>query len=154
MPKLFIFAIGGTGERVLRSFTMVLASGAPTFDNYEVFPVIIDYDTENADKDRTVKLLQNYAAIHDAAFTRHSASSDLKGQSGQFFAAKLRNLNGLSNYVFPFHPATEQNGDDAHARRAGGASLNTLTKAGSPRLLCFRKATGTVCPTKRKGQEA
>ena len=53
-----------------------------------------------------------------------------------------------------FHPATEQNGDDAHARRAGGASLNTLTKAGSPRLLCFRKATGTVCPTKRKGQEA
>ena len=107
MPKLFIFAIGGTGERVLRSFTMVLASGAPTFDNYEVFPVIIDYDTENADKDRTVKLLQNYAAIHDAAFTRHSASSDLKGQSGQFFAAKLRNLNGLSNYVFPFHPATE-----------------------------------------------
>lgn len=107
MPKLFVFAIGGTGERVLRSFTMVLASGAPTFDNYEVFPIIIDYDTDNADKARTVKLLQNYAAVHDAAFTRHSAASDLKGQSGQFFAAKLRNLHGLDNYVFPFHPATE-----------------------------------------------
>lgn len=107
MPKLFVFAIGGTGERVLRSFTMLLASGAPTFDNYEVFPIIIDYDTDNADKARTVKLLQNYAAAHDAAFTRHSAASDLKGQSGQFFAAKLRNLHGLDNYVFPFHPATE-----------------------------------------------
>lgn len=107
MPKLFVFAIGGTGERVLRSFTMVLASGAPTFDNYEVFPIIIDYDTDNADKARTVKLLQNYAAVHDAAFTQHSAASDLKGQSGQFFAAKLRNLHGLDNYVFPFHPATE-----------------------------------------------
>lgn len=107
MPKLFVFAIGGTGERVLRSFTMLLASGAPTFDNYEVFPVIIDYDTKNADKKRTVKLLQNYAAIHNSAFTQHSVSSDLKGQSGQFFAAKLRNLNGLENYVFPFHPATE-----------------------------------------------
>lgn len=107
MPKLFVFAIGGTGERVLRSFTMVLASGAPTFDNYEVFPIIIDYDTDNADKARTVKLLQNYAAVHDAAFTQHSAASDLKGQSGQFFAAKLRNLHGLNNYVFPFHPATE-----------------------------------------------
>jgi hypothetical protein len=106
MPKLFIFAIGGTGERVLRSFTMVLASGAPTFDNYEVFPVIIDYDTDNADKARTVELLQNYADIHDAAFTRHSKSSNLKGQVGQFFAAKLRNLDGLDNYVFPFHPAT------------------------------------------------
>lgn len=107
MPKLFVFAIGGTGERVLRSFTMVLASGAPTFDNYEIFPIIIDYDTDNADKARTVKLLQNYAAVHDAAFTQHSAASDLKGQSGQFFAAKLRNLHGLDNYVFPFHPATE-----------------------------------------------
>lgn len=107
MPKLFVFAIGGTGERVLRSFTMVLASGAPTFDNYEVFPIIIDYDTDNADKARTVNLLQNYAAVHDAAFTQHSAASDLKGQSGQFFAAKLRNLHGLDNYVFPFHPATE-----------------------------------------------
>lgn len=107
MPKLFVFAIGGTGERVLRSFTMVLASGAPTFDNYEVFPIIIDYDADNADKERTVKLLQNYAAVHDAAFTQHSAASDLKGQSGQFFAAKLRNLHGLDNYVFPFHPATE-----------------------------------------------
>lgn len=106
MPKLFIFAIGGTGERVLRSFTMVLASGAPTFDNYEVFPIIIDYDTENADKKRTVTLLQNYATVHDSAFTRHSETSDIKGQAGQFFAAKLRNLNGLENYVFPFKPAT------------------------------------------------
>ena len=52
MPKLFIFAIGGTGERVLRSTAMLLASGAPAFDNYEVFPIIIDYDKKNADSCR------------------------------------------------------------------------------------------------------
>lgn len=107
MPKLFLFAIGGTGERVLRSFTMLLASGVPTFDNYEIYPIIIDYDTKNKDKNRTVKLLQNYAAIHQAAFTRHGKSSDLKTQPGQFFAAKLTNLTGLENYVFPFHPAKD-----------------------------------------------
>ena len=106
MPKLFVFAIGGTGERVLRSFTMLLASGAPTFDNYEVYPVIIDYDKKNADKDRTVALLKNYSDINIAAYARHSAASNLKGQSSLFFASKLRNLDGLDNYVFPFHPAT------------------------------------------------
>ncbi len=106
MPRLFVFAIGGTGERVLRSLTMVLASGAPTFDNYEVYPVIIDYDEKNADKKRTVDLLQNYAAIHDAAFARHTTGNN-GSQSDQFFAARLRNLNGLTNYVFPFHPAKD-----------------------------------------------
>ncbi len=105
MPKLFVFAIGGTGERVLRSFTMLLASGVPTFDNYEVYPIIIDYDTANADKKRTVDLLQNYNAVHEAAFTRHGIASKSSGFSNQFFAAKLCNLNGLTNYMFPFHPA-------------------------------------------------
>lgn len=107
MAKLFVFAIGGTGERVMRSLTMVMASGAPTFDNYEVYPIIIDYDKDNADKIRTVELLQNYAAVHDAAFQRHTAAGDHKGNTEQFFAAKLCNLRGLENYVFPFHPASE-----------------------------------------------
>ncbi len=107
MPKLFVFAIGGTGERVLRSLNMVLASGAPTFDNYEVFPIIIDYDKDNEDKKRTVELLQNYADIHEAAFKRHGVPSGNDGQSGQFFAAKLSCLHGLKNYVFPFEPATK-----------------------------------------------
>lgn len=106
MPKLFVFAIGGTGERVMRSLTMVLASGAPAFDGYDVYPIIIDYDADNADKLRTVGLLQKYAAVHDAAFTRHGQTSNATGISDQFFAARLRNVHGLENYVFPFKPAT------------------------------------------------
>ena len=31
MSKLFIFAVGGTGARVLRSFTMLLAAGLGVF---------------------------------------------------------------------------------------------------------------------------
>ncbi len=108
MPKLFIFAIGGTGERVLRSLTMVLASGAPTFDNYEVYPIIVDYDVDNADKVKTVELLQNYADVHNAAFTHHTVAGGLQGQSGQFFAAKLWNLFDQKNpYIFPFGPGGE-----------------------------------------------
>lgn len=44
MAKLFVFAIGGTGERVMRSLTMLMAAGLHTLTNYEVFPIIIDYD--------------------------------------------------------------------------------------------------------------
>ena len=62
MSKLFIFGIGGTGSRVLRSLTMMLASGVKVgFD--EVVPIIIDPDTSNADLTRTVSLLNKYSAI-------------------------------------------------------------------------------------------
>lgn len=105
MPKLFVFAIGGTGERVLRSLTMVLASGAPAFNNHEVFPIIIDYDKDNADKVRTVELLQNYASVHNAAFSAHGGDLGGHGEADQFFAPKLTKLTGLDNYVFPFQSA-------------------------------------------------
>lgn len=128
MAKIFVFGIGGTGERVMRSLTMLMASGAQAFDGHEVYPIIIDYDQNNADKDRTVRLLQNYMEIHNAAFKRHSASSDIKGQVGQFFAAHLRNLNGLENFVFPFKPASEHEKfrDYIGYGQLAGDTLNTL----------------------------
>ena len=36
MKKLFLFAIGGTGERALRSTTMLLAAGVPAFNDYDI----------------------------------------------------------------------------------------------------------------------
>lgn len=98
MPKLFVFAIGGTGERVMRSFTMLLAAGVPTFDNYEVYPILIDYDDKNEDKKRTMTLLGNYQAAHDSAFKRHGMASN------QFFASKMVQLSGLTNFVFMYKP--------------------------------------------------
>lgn len=64
MSKLFIFGIGGTGSRVLRSLTMMLASGVKVGAD-EVVPIIIDPDTSNADLTRTVSLLNKYSAIRD-----------------------------------------------------------------------------------------
>ncbi|MCM1078081.1 MAG: hypothetical protein NC344_02225 [Bacteroidales bacterium] len=62
MSKIFVFGIGGTGSRVLRSLTMLLASGV-RFGADEIVPVIIDPDNANADLTRTVALLNNYASI-------------------------------------------------------------------------------------------
>lgn len=62
MAKLYIFGIGGTGARVLRSLTMLLASGVH-LSHDEVVPIIIDPDESNADLSRTVDLMNLYSKI-------------------------------------------------------------------------------------------
>lgn len=62
MSKLYIFAIGGTGSRVLRSLTMMLASGVKLGVD-EIVPMIIDPDASNADLTRTILLLENYQKL-------------------------------------------------------------------------------------------
>lgn len=62
MPKLYVFAIGGTGSRVVRSLTMLLATGIKS--NYEIVPIILDPDAAAADVARTTRLLNNYRQIN------------------------------------------------------------------------------------------
>lgn len=62
MSKLYVFAIGGTGSRVLRSLTMLAAAGVDIQAN-EIVPVIIDPDVSNADLTRTVTLMNRYTTI-------------------------------------------------------------------------------------------
>ena len=64
MSKLYIFGIGGTGSRVLRSFTMMMAAGVD-FGLKDVVPIIIDPDNSNSDLTRTVKLMNHYRAIRE-----------------------------------------------------------------------------------------
>lgn len=69
--RTFIFAIGGTGARFLRSLTMLLASGCKdTKVADEIVPIIIDYDATNGDTDRTQALLELYQNINRAVYTR------------------------------------------------------------------------------------
>ena len=62
MARLFIFGIGGTGARVLRSLTMLMASGVKLGVD-EVMPILIDPDAGNADLTRATSLLNDYANI-------------------------------------------------------------------------------------------
>ncbi len=62
MARLFIFGIGGTGARVLRSLTMLMASGVKLGVD-EVVPILIDPDAGNADLTRATSLLNDYASI-------------------------------------------------------------------------------------------
>ena len=65
MARLFVFAIGGTGSRVLKSLTMLLASGIKPDPQkeWEIVPIIIDPHKSNEDLKRTERLLGNYQSI-------------------------------------------------------------------------------------------
>ncbi len=89
MSKIFIFGVGGTGSRILRSLTMMLASGIK-FGANEIVPIIIDPDTANADLTRTVALLNNYADIRNKL--------DFSGENkNQFFRTGIDRI--LQNYT-------------------------------------------------------
>ncbi len=89
MSKLFLFAIGGTGSRVLRSLTMLLASGVKVGVD-EIVPIIIDPDTSNADLTRTVSLLNKYSAIRNKL-------QFSEGNESRFFRTEIKQI--LPNYT-------------------------------------------------------
>ena len=64
MAKLYVFGIGGTGSRVLRSFTYLLASGVKLQGFSEVVPIIIDADKTAGDKTELVRLLRDYSKLY------------------------------------------------------------------------------------------
>lgn len=91
MSKLFIFAVGGTGARVLRSLTMLLAAGVRIPNCDQVVPVLIDPDTQNGDVTRTVGLLRRYARIHEALY------GDGQKEKTGFFSQSLTTLAHLNS---------------------------------------------------------
>jgi len=86
MSKLYIFGIGGTGSRVLKSLTMLMASGVKIQDNsgvaFEIVPIIIDPDHAAADLTRTVKLMKDYQKVYN--HLDHNSSN-----GSTFFGTKI-----------------------------------------------------------------
>lgn len=71
MAKLFLFGIGGTGSRVIKSLTTLLATGID-MHGYELVPIIIDPDAANGDLTRTVDMLKSYQEIRKGMdFSKH-----------------------------------------------------------------------------------
>lgn len=90
MGKLYVFAIGGSGSRVLRSLCMLMASGVTS--SSEMVPMILDPDTSNGDLDRTVSLLRLYEDIHGSL----SFDNTLKSK---FFHNIITSLANDGNYL-------------------------------------------------------
>lgn len=101
MSKLYIFGIGGTGSRVLRSLTMLLAAGVDTA-GYDIVPIIIDPDASNADLTRSARLLRLYSSIHSClTFTAASTNSFFKTAIHQPFTQGYNiPLAGTNNLLY------------------------------------------------------
>lgn len=87
MAKLFLFAIGGTGSRVVKALTMLMAAGVQIKNTDAIVPIIIDPDTSNGDLTRTIELLKTYKAI------REKGASD----SSDFFKTMISSLDELGD---------------------------------------------------------
>src|SRR5690606_14280031 len=74
MAKLYLFGIGGTGSRVIKSLTMLLSAGVD-FNGFELVPIIIDPDSANGDVTRTVEILKAYQHIHERINKEKKAES-------------------------------------------------------------------------------
>lgn len=91
MAKLYVFGIGGTGSRVIKALTMLLASGVKLENNFDtVVPIIIDPDTANGDLNRTTDILTKYQNIVGKA-----------GSENELFGTKIKTLIQLTNENSP-----------------------------------------------------
>ena len=85
----FVFGIGGTGARVIRSLTMLLAAGVKLSETNKIIPVIIDVDAKNADTTRALKALEMYKQIREQGYGDREEAKD------GFFNANLNTLSSL-----------------------------------------------------------
>jgi len=85
--KLYIFGIGGTGARVIKALTMLLASGCKLDNGFDtVIPILIDPDTANGDLDRTKDILRLYQEIRNQV-----------KEPDNFFTQEIKTIHELAN---------------------------------------------------------
>ena len=108
MAKLFLFAIGGTGSRVVKSLAMLLASGVKIENTETIIPIIIDPDASNGDLSRTVEILKCYKNIREKAYSDNSdffktkfSSLDELGEGANYVSDNFKfNIDGVSTQLF------------------------------------------------------
>ena len=86
MSNIFVFGIGGTGSRVMRSLVHLLASGVSMPNSKTVVPILIDPDAGNGDTNRTAELIDWYQETRSKI---HNPT--------QFFKTEIKTLNQLGN---------------------------------------------------------
>lgn len=91
MKKVFVFCIGGTGLRVMKSILMLMAGGTKTH-GFTVIPIIIDPHLDLDEKKNLHDLIDKYENIHH--HSRNNGNDTLNPLDG-FFSTELMSLSEL-----------------------------------------------------------
>ena len=89
--KVFVFCIGGTGERVMKSITMLMAAGMST-NGYTVIPIIIDPHLDLDEKKNLQNLIDKYINIYN------NLKLDGKSPMG-FFNSEMALINTIDTQI-------------------------------------------------------
>ena len=93
MKKVFVFCIGGTGIRVMKSILMLMAGGMSTKD-YIVVPIIIDPHLDLEEKKNLHSLIDSYKTVYNRSISNGTSTlNSLKG----FFNSEVRTIAELNN---------------------------------------------------------
>mgnify|MGYP003514040919 CR=1 FL=1 len=93
MKKVFVFCVGGTGLRVMKSITMLMASGMDT-NGYSVIPILVDPHQDLEEKKNLQSLIDVYRDIYDRSI--NDGEQTLNPGNG-FFPAKIDWLGSLDD---------------------------------------------------------
>lgn len=95
MKKVFVFCIGGTGIRVMKSVTMLMASGMST-NGFTVVPVILDPHLDLEEKKNLHTLIESYENIYK--YSVSNGTSRLNSLQG-FFNSEMLTIGELNEQL-------------------------------------------------------
>ena len=93
MAKVFVFCIGGTGLRVMKSVVMMAAAGMKT-NGYDIVPVIIDPHVDLEENTILTTTIGDYIKVYKNATS--DRAQQLSAPEG-FFNTKITRLEDLDN---------------------------------------------------------
>lgn len=94
MAKVFVFCIGGTGLRVMKSVVMLAASGMKT-NGYDIVPVVLDPHVDLEENTVLSTTIGDYIKVYKNA-TSAGAAQQLDAPKG-FFNTKILRLEDLDD---------------------------------------------------------
>lgn len=123
MKKVFVFCIGGTGIRVMKSVIMLLAAGMKTND-YKVIPFIIDPHLDLEEKKQLNSLIELYERIQ-----KDSTDDQKRPVLNGFFGTQVESyeeLNGRENDIHTSFSEQRPFGEYLGVEKLASSDVNRL----------------------------